>query len=64
MNYKDFHNLPEANKTYLGDGAYACFTGYAYIIITTDGVTIHNEIHLDSFMVEALRNFVQEHPIV
>jgi hypothetical protein len=44
---------------YLGDGAYVGFTGYSYVIFTTNGITVQNEVHLETTELKALRNFVE-----
>ena len=58
MTLDDFKKL---NHDYLGDGAYICWTGYSYIIITTDGISIQNEIHLENNELKALNNFIEKY---
>ncbi len=51
------HNMP---KAYLGDGAYVRFTGYSFVIYTSDGISIQNEVHLEKHELEALDRFVKQ----
>ncbi len=50
---------------YLGDGAYVRFTGYSFVVYTTDGISLHNEIELEVSALKVLDRFVarmkQEH---
>ena len=34
------------NKIYLGDGAYAEFVGFEFVLTTENGITVQNEITL------------------
>jgi hypothetical protein len=47
-------------ETYLGDGVYASFDGYQFWLKTSDGVTITNEIALDTHVFAALVAYVKE----
>ena len=44
---------------YLGDGAYVRFTGYSFVLYTTDGISIGNEVHLEKHELEVLDRFVK-----
>lgn len=49
----------ESKKIYLGDGAYAEYTIYGAIVLTTsNGYTYTNRIELDESMLKALNDFV------
>ncbi len=56
MTLNEFKTLP---NDYIGDGAYICDTGYSFIIITTDCISIQNEIHIDMHSLKAINNFVK-----
>lgn len=47
------------SKTYLGDGAYAEFDGYAIVLTTEDGIRATNRIVLEPEVWSALSRFVQ-----
>ena len=49
--------MNEEYTEYLGDGAYARFTGYSFILFTTDGLTEQNHVHLEKLELEALDRF-------
>jgi hypothetical protein len=55
MNEND-RKLFEAS-TYLGDGAYLHADDYHVTLLTTDGMSITNKVHLDP---ETLNNFLRE----
>ena len=55
MNLEEFKRL---SHDYLGDGAYVGDAGQVYVIITTDGITIQNEICLGAYEIKALNNFI------
>ncbi len=55
MTLDEFKKL---DHVYLGDGAYVCWTGFSFVIITTDGISIQNEVHLQGSEVRALNNFI------
>ena len=55
MTLDGFRKIPH---DYIGDGAYIGDMGFAYIIITTNGVTIQNEISIEKESIKALNNFV------
>ena len=42
---------------YLGDGAYDRFTGYSFILFTSDGVTEQNHVCLERNELQALDRF-------
>lgn len=42
---------------YLGDGAYVRFTGYSFILFTSDGITEMNHVHLEKNELDALDRF-------
>jgi len=46
--------------TYLGDGAYVKWNGYAYILYTSNGVTRTNEIYLEPSAMRYLQRFVTD----
>lgn len=50
---------PNFPKEYLGDGAYVAFSGYSFIIYTSDGYRIQNEVHLEAHELCALNLFVK-----
>jgi hypothetical protein len=45
-------------KTYLGDGCYVEYTGYSFILTTSNGIFLQNEIHLELKMIQSLNEFV------
>jgi len=45
-------------KTYLGDGVYADFDGYALVLTTEDGVRETNRIVLEPHVYQSLVEFV------
>lgn len=45
------------NTIYLGDGAYAEFTGYSIIVYTSNGLIKENEVHLEANELRALFEF-------
>jgi hypothetical protein len=47
-------------KTYLGDGAYADFDGYAIVVTTEDGVSVTNRIVFENDVYENLVKFVEK----
>jgi hypothetical protein len=42
---------------YLGDGAYVRYTGYSFIIFTSNGLTESNHVHLEDNELKALDRF-------
>jgi hypothetical protein len=46
-------------KTYLGDGAYVEFDGYALVLTTENGVAVTNRIVLEPEVYTALTQFVE-----
>lgn len=46
-------------KTYLADGVYAEFVGYAIVLTTEDGYRTTNTIVLDGEVLAAFESFVQ-----
>ena len=58
-NYLNQNFGDKTNADYLGDGAYVGYTGYSFIIFTTDGTTIQNEVHLKNNELKALNHFVE-----
>lgn len=52
------------NTTYLGDGAYAEFTGYSIIVYTSNGITRENEVHLERREMETLIAFARQKGLV
>ena len=57
MTINEFRKL---DHDYLGDGAYICNLGHCFVVITTNGISIQNEIHLGSYEIKALNNFVKK----
>ncbi len=49
-------------KTYLGDGAYVEFDGFALVLTTEDGVSVTNRIVLEPQVYDALRRYVETLP--
>lgn len=47
------------NKTYLGDGVYARFTGYDFVLTTENGIEVTNEIVVDGQILAALAAFAE-----
>lgn len=45
-------------KDYLGDGVYAKFDGYALVLTTEDGVSVHNEIVLEPSVIAAMTRYI------
>lgn len=45
-------------KTYLGDGVYARFTGYDIELTTENGISVTNRIHLENDVLIAFERFV------
>lgn len=52
------------NVIYLGDGAYAEFTGYSIIVYTSNGISRQNEVHLERIELEALVEFAKQKGIM
>lgn len=52
-------NIQDQPVEYLGDGAYVRFTGYSFVIYTSDGISIQNEVHLEKHEIEAFNRFVK-----
>jgi hypothetical protein len=50
----------KTNTEYLGDGAYVGFTGYSYILFTTNGITVQNEVHLEGNEIKVLNRFIEK----
>jgi hypothetical protein len=50
--------MAEKLKTYLGDGAYAEFDGFAIILTTENGMTVQNTVVLEPEALRALERFV------
>jgi hypothetical protein len=48
------------NKTYLGDGVYADFDGFAVVLTTENGMEVTNTIVLEPDVIWALDQFVQK----
>jgi hypothetical protein len=48
------------NADYLGDGAYVGFTGHSFIIFTSDGHLITNQVHLEQNELNSLNHFVEK----
>jgi hypothetical protein len=48
------------NSTYLGDGAYIGYTGFSFIIFTTNGTDIQNQVHLEDNELNSLNHFVEK----
>lgn len=46
-------------KTYLGDGVYAWFDGFNYVLQTSDGIRVTNEIVMEPEVVHAFMVFKQ-----
>ncbi len=49
----------EENIIYLGDGAYATFTGYSIVIYTWNGIEEKNHIHLEKTELRKLNEFAE-----
>ena len=49
----------KGNRDYLGDGAYVGYTGYSYVIFTSDGINVLNEVHLENNEINALNRFIE-----
>jgi hypothetical protein len=47
-------------KTYLGDGVYVDFDGFALVLTTENGIAVTNTIVLEPEVYVALNNYVQE----
>jgi len=45
------------DKIYLSDGAYVEFTGYDFVLTTSDGLSDTNRIHLDGIALKRLIEF-------
>ena len=58
-NYLKTNFGDKTNADYLGDGAYVGYTGFSFIIFTTNGETVHNEVHLEANELKALNRFVE-----
>lgn len=46
-------------KTYLGDGAYVDFDGYALVLTTENGIAVTNRIVLEPEVYNALTYYVE-----
>lgn len=51
--------MKDENKTYIGDGVYAEFTGYDFILTTENGYEATNTIHMEPDMIRALDRFMK-----
>lgn len=51
--------MPAMKSSYLGDGAYVEWNGYAYVLYTSDGITRTNEIYLERPHIQELMTFVK-----
>jgi len=52
-------NTQDEPVEYLGDGAYVKFTGYNFVLYTSDGISITNEIHLEKHEIKVLNHFIE-----
>ena len=46
------------NVEYIGDGAYVGFTGYSFVLFTTNGISICNEVHIEFIALDILDRFI------
>ncbi len=53
----------DANKTYLGDGAYAEFDGFALVLTTENGIETTNRVVLEGDTWAALKKFAAQFEI-
>lgn len=51
---------PRPQETYLGDGAYVEWNGYAFVVYTTNGISRTNEIYLEPDHMQQLSAFVRD----
>lgn len=56
--------MSELPTVYLGDGAYAEFTGYSIVIFTSNGIEHQNEVHLEHNELYALIEFIKDKGII
>ena len=47
----------DGNKSYIGDGVYANFDGFSFILTTENGITIQNTITLEPKVWEAFKSY-------
>lgn len=48
------------NAVFLGDGAYVYHDGYSFVVFTYDGMKILNQVYLEPYMVDKLKEFSDE----
>jgi len=49
---------PRSHKSYLGDGAYVDFDGWAIVLTTEDGISVTNRVVLEPEVFRALEAYV------
>lgn len=47
-----------SQKSYLGDGVYACFDGHHVVLTVENGIQTTDAIYLDPHVLEALQRYV------
>lgn len=52
--------MTELPKIYLGDGAYAEFSGYDFRVFTSDGISEANAVHLEASALQSLVDFARK----
>lgn len=58
--YLDQHSAtPVSRKSYLGDGCYVEWDGYALVLTTEDGIRATNTVYLESEVYQALVDYVE-----
>jgi len=50
---------PSDGKTYLGDGLYAAFDGWQYVLTAEDGIRVTNVVYLNPEVLAALNSFTK-----
>lgn len=51
--------MGETKSTYLGDGAYVEWTGYSFVVYTSNGIERTNEVYLEADAIAKLIEFAQ-----
>lgn len=52
--------MPKQQPTYLGDGAFVEWNGYAFVIFTDNGLSRTNEVYLEPNHMRELIRYAQE----
>ena len=48
-------------KIYIGDGAYAQFDGYGFIVTTENGISVQNTIYFEPEVFQSFKSFYERY---